>query len=163
MSFCRLYRKKKSSGNIFSLLVNDQKLIGWSHRKNPNIILLNQNVYNMKLCWDFQIWYWGTCLSVNLQWRFFLLLFQGFKRVHAPVNGNCWEDTSDRAIFNANPRELSSLIVIKVIIAILLLHSKIKDKKACCITQPSARIRLHFICMYYRKDFAAFFFDGQGI
>lgn len=48
---------------------------------------------------------------------FFLLLFQGFKRVHAPVNGNCCEDTSDRAIFNANPRELSSLIVIKVIIA----------------------------------------------
>lgn len=48
---------------------------------------------------------------------FFLLLFQGFKRAHALVNGNRWEDTSDSAIFNANPCELSSLIVIKVIIA----------------------------------------------
>lgn len=48
---------------------------------------------------------------------FFLLLFQGFKRVHALVNGNRWEDTSDSAIFNANPCELCSLIVIKVIIA----------------------------------------------
>lgn len=47
----------------------------------------------------------------------FSLLFQGFKRVHALVNGNRWEDTSDRAIFDANSRELSSLTVIKVIIA----------------------------------------------
>lgn len=71
----------------------------------------------MKLMLRFSNMVLGYMFICQSSMKVFLLLFQGFKRVHAPVNENCCEDTSDRAIFNANPRELSSLIVIKVIIA----------------------------------------------
>lgn len=77
-------------------------------QKKSEHYFIKSNVYNMKLMLRFSNMVLGYMFICQSSMKVFL---------HAPVNENCCEDTSDRAIFNANPRELHSLIVIKVIIA----------------------------------------------